>query len=51
MDVGDGGQVEFGPVLGWRRLGGTNRMYLFFCPLFFSFVWRTWGEGVWDASL
>ena len=34
MDVGDGGQVEFGPVPGWRRLGGTNRMHLFFCVLF-----------------
>ena len=21
------------------------------CPLFFSFVWRAWGGGVWDASL
>ena len=40
MDVGGGlgGQEEFGPGPGWRRPGGTNRM-------FFSFVWRTWGEG------
>ena len=37
MDVGDEGQVEFGPVPGWRRPGGTNKMYLFFCVLF-SFV-------------
>ena len=33
MDVGDCGQAEFGPALGWRRPGGTNRM-------FFSFVFR-----------
>ena len=40
MDVGDGGQAEFGPAPGWRRLGGTNRMFFSFvlCVVSFSFV-------------
>ena len=46
MDVGDEGQVEFGPAPGRRPgAGRAERNVIFLCLGCFFFAWRNWGEG------